>query len=440
MNRREYLQCLPLLALAAAQSRTAYSQSGVNAPMSRSTRTETGELKRSCQSAPGSIRLPYRRLHRGQSGRPACFFLGGGPGVSNLGFTPPESWLDHFDVIQLEYRGVGQSSLKLDAPCFGQALRQPLARLDLPGSGAMRELLAEGFQDLRQQGLIFEEFGLAAMADDIEALRQQLALGPILLVSHSFGTRVAQMMQTRYRRAVQGSLLLSANIPGGLIWFPDDTQSVWRRWCQSDEARASGLAEPIARLLETGWERPDGWQPNDSRALVLAFFLSFNRSSRQRALSSILNASRGSSPVWWLMGQSYPLFTRYSFNWADFFLKGYLIDGDMHALRQCNAQGSKALFQSPSAMLYTGLSEFLGEFAEREPQPPIDYQNTLLVTGEFDPSTPIERWPDTLSAQQRIVLPGAGHAEALGAAARLGPQWLARLLHAPQPKSHATPT
>lgn len=161
---------------------------------------ERGVLTRPCQSKPGQITLPYRRYYRSGNNRLTVFFLGGGPGVSHLSFKPPQVWLDLVDVIVLEYRGVGQSSLVLSSPYFTRALRKPITALNLKGSTKLGESVAQGFKHLQQQGIAFEDFGLNPMADDVEALRQQLGLGKIILIAHSFGTRVAQVIQTRQTR------------------------------------------------------------------------------------------------------------------------------------------------------------------------------------------------------------------------------------------------
>lgn len=429
MTRREWL--LALLATAMIAPRHAY-------PANARTREDRGELLRPCQTRPGRLHLPYRHFHRGVPGRPTAVFLGGGPGVSNLDFTPPDAWLDVVDVLVPEYRGVGQSQPVLHTDHFTRALNRPMSRLDLDGARIMQADLARGFEDLLEQGVVLAEFGPAALADDIEALRRHLHLPPLLLVAHSFGTRIAQAVQTRHPAAVRGSLLLSNNTPGGLFWYPQDTQSVWRRWCSSVEARDSGLARPIGELLERGWDRQGQWQTNDSRALMLCFFMSFNTGTRLKALKTLLAAQRGSSALWWAMGKSFPLFTRFSFNWADFFVKGHVTDADPDALARCDREGAHALFQSPSAVLFSGTAAFHALGGRRDVLTPPDYRNTLLVTGEFDPSTPIERWPRHVPARQQIILPGAGHVEALSAALNHGHVWLQALLDAPQPQVPAS--
>ncbi|MCR2051717.1 hypothetical protein NSA19_02380 [Actinomyces bowdenii] len=126
----------------------------------------------------GTIRLPYKRFMAGGPARPTGVFLGGGPGVSNLDFTPPREWLELMDVVVLEYRGVGRSSPVLDSPFFARAMCEPITSLSLSGASRLSPLIARGFADLRAQGVAFEDFGLGAMADDIEAMRLDLGWGP----------------------------------------------------------------------------------------------------------------------------------------------------------------------------------------------------------------------------------------------------------------------
>ena len=367
---------------------------------------ESDFIERPCQSAPGTIRLPYRRYRGTGTARGTCFFLGGGPGMSNLGFRPPEAWLDLMDVVVLEYRGVGKSAPVLRSPHFTKAVLKPVKRLSLAGSAAVADDLARGFADLRSQGVAFDDFGLTSMADDLEAL------------------------QTRHRASVQGSLLLGSNTAPGLIWFPDEIQAVWRRWLGTQEAENTIGAEVAARLLD-GWSRRGRWSASDSRALVTAFFMAFGQSARQRVLRTMLAAQRGPSAAWWLMARLYSPVMRMTFSWPAFFVTGYVVDGDPAAVARADAQGGMAMFQSPSSLLFSGLDGFFEAGGRREEVTAIDYANTLLVSGEFDTSTPIERWPAEVPERHKVVLPGAGHTDSLAAARDTGASWLRHLMELP---------
>lgn len=403
---------------------------------------ETGEILRPCRAGggmSGTIRLPYKRFMAGGPARPTGVFLGGGPGVSNLDFTPPREWLELMDVVVLEYRGVGRSSPVLDSPFFARAMCEPITSLSLSGASRLSPLIARGFADLRAQGVVFEDFGLGAMADDIEAMRLDLGLGPVLLIAHSFGTRVAQAMQTRHRDGVRASLLLGNNSPDeGLIWMPGAIQAVWERWARSSEAASTALGPQVSRRLLHGWDRGGRWTPADSQALIAAFFMAFSNPGRLRAIRMMLRAQAGPSPSWRLMSQFFRHGAIRMFNWADFFVKGYVIDAEPQAVAQCDAQGPGAMFASPSSVLFSALEGFHEAGGRREAREDAagaagtDYARTLLVTGEFDPTTPIERWPVQVPPSHRVVLPGAGHAESLAAARQRGHRWIRGLLASPE--------
>lgn len=89
------------------------------------------------------------------------------------------------------------------------------------------------------------------------------------------------------------------------------------------------------------------------------------------------------------------------------------------------------MFQSPSSLLFSGLDGFFEAGGRREEVAAIDYANTLLVSGEFDTSTPIERWPAEVPERHKVVLPGVGHTDSLAAARDTGASWLRHLMELP---------
>ena len=120
-----------------------------------------------------------------------------------------------------------------------------------------------------------------------------------------------------------------------------------------------------------------------------------------------------------------------TFSWPAFFVTGYVVDGDPAAVARADAQGGMAMFQSPSSLLFSGLDGFFEAGGRREEVTAIDYANTLLVSGEFDTSTPIERWPAEVPERHKVVLPGAGHTDSLAAARDTGASWLRHLMELP---------
>lgn len=389
------------------------------------------------RTPPGSIDLPYRHYRRGPGPRPTVFFLGGGPGLGNLKFVPPESWLRQFDVVVPEYRGVGESSIVLHSEHFARALRQPLAGLSLRHAEGMQPAFHAAFADLQRQRIHFAEFSVSEMADDLERLRRQLGLDQIHLVGHSFGTRVALHYQTRYRERAAGSVLFSMNTPGGFLWYPADTQSVWRRYRDRLARTRPALHAALDGLLRAPSPRPGHYGPfriDDAQALLVAFFLSFNASTRDRALRAMASAADGHAGWWYLFSLAYGQVIRHGFNWADFFIKAYTSDCDPAAVELVDRQGRDALFESPSAVLFSATRAFEAAggrcVADRfEP----DYRHTLAVVGEFDPSTPIERRPAALPADRFVVVENAGHADVLYADPGAAAAWLTGFFLPPGP-------
>lgn len=399
-----------------ADDQRAAQRDPAGAPAAQALETVRGSLiVGPLASRPGRIELPYVHYRRPGAARPTVFFLGGGPGISNLKFVPHAEWLRDFDVVVLEYRGVGRSSIQLGSGHFARGLRKLRGRLDSADAAIMKADFAAGFADLRRQGIVFDEFSVEALADDLELLRRALDLPSVYLVGHSFGTRVALSYQTRYRASVAASLLFAMNTPGGFIWQPSQTQAVLQRYqaylARSDPARAAGLA----RLLAAPQPRPKHYGPfslNDAKALFVTFFLSFNTWTRDHAYQALIRANEGAGGQWLLMEQSYDWFIRFGFNWADFFLKAYTADCDREAIRRADAQGAGASFQSPSSVLFAGMDGY--EAAGGRCQPAAwtpDLRHTLAINGEFDTTTPLERRPAGMGNDQYIVIAGGGHAD-----------------------------
>lgn len=368
------------------------------------------------RTPPGRMALPYVRYASGKP-RPALFFLGGGPGLSNLGYRPPEALVRDFDVVVLEYRGVGRCSYRLRSRHFAKALRKLTGDLSLPGPEALRAGYRRAFEDLAAQGVAFDEFDVFALAGDLEGLRQSLGYARVHLLAHSFGTRVALAYQTRHRDQVAGSVCFALNMPGGFIWRPSLVQGVWRRYQQAVAQRDPALGAELKGLLEGDRDLPGRWGPfpiNQAKARFTCFVLSFNPGTQARVFGGLLAARTGRGFQWFMADQACDWFVRFGFNWADFFLKAYTSDAHGPWIQAADAEGPGTLFQSPSSVLFSGHEAFAAAggrpLADRWTP---DLQRTLAVAGEFDPSTPLETLPAELPLRYRVVLPNRGHADPL---------------------------
>jgi proline iminopeptidase len=109
--------------------------------------------------------------------KPVMFVLHGGPGCDHTYFRP---WLhplaEQAQLVFIDHRGNGRSS-RADETTYT----------------------------------------IEQMADDVEALRTYLGLGPVLLLGQSFGGMVAQVFATRYPESVT-KLLLANTAPSQQFW------------------------------------------------------------------------------------------------------------------------------------------------------------------------------------------------------------------------------
>lgn len=109
--------------------------------------------------------------------KPTLVLLHGGPGCDHSYFKP---WLlpltDQVQLLLVDHRGNGRS----------------------------------GRVDERT-------YTIEQMADDLEALRHHLGLGPIMVLGHSFGGMVAQVYALRHPRSVS-KLILSNTAPSADFW------------------------------------------------------------------------------------------------------------------------------------------------------------------------------------------------------------------------------
>jgi proline iminopeptidase len=145
--------------------------------------------------------------------KPTLFVLHGGPGADYTSFRP---WLDPLagdvQLVFLDHRGNGRSS---------------------------RAAL--------------QTYSIEQMADDVEALRHYLGLGPIAVLGHSFGGMVAQVLALRHPRSLS-HLILSGTAPSARFW--DEAQAEAARIATGEQQ------EVLSSLFEgriTSQEEWDSW-------------------------------------------------------------------------------------------------------------------------------------------------------------------------------------
>ena len=135
------------------------------------------------------IALPVTRIRAtGNNPTEPAFWLAGGPGASNMKFSPPEELLESHDIIMVGYRGV-DGTVVLECPEVTQAIKdanpdflnqESLANIGDAWAGCSARLEAEGID--------LDGYTMVETIEDNEAARVALGYEHINLLGGSYGT------------------------------------------------------------------------------------------------------------------------------------------------------------------------------------------------------------------------------------------------------------
>lgn len=141
--------------------------------------------------------------------------LQGGPGPGIRGFI--DQWLDEEDrartgAVLLDYRGLGDSTPRLDCPEKFDALRANVEAADpyVVEIGRVADGLAQCRARADAAGIDLTHYDTAANADDIEAVRVALGVERWNVVGVSYGTTVALELLRRHPETVRSAIIDSA--------------------------------------------------------------------------------------------------------------------------------------------------------------------------------------------------------------------------------------
>jgi pimeloyl-ACP methyl ester carboxylesterase len=151
----------------------------------------------------GTIDIYFAFVPRPDAGQPTAgtvLGLAGGPGPASL-LSGPGAWVDwarsggNYDLLLTDYRGTGRSGA---LHCSTQDEGFPTE------IQAARSAIAACGEELGDQAPYFDT---VATADDLEAVRTALGLGPLDLLGISHGSYVAQVFAARYPDSVRSVTL-----------------------------------------------------------------------------------------------------------------------------------------------------------------------------------------------------------------------------------------
>ena len=224
------------------------------------------------------IALPVIRIPA-SGGEPAepIFWLGGGPGSSNLSYRRVEWFHEHHDIVLVGYRGI-DGSVYLGCPEIGEAMASGLPMMSRESMKMQGDAAAACAERLTAEGIDLDGYTVLEVVDDIESARRALGYGRINLESGSYGTRLAQIYTWRYPGNAHRNAMVAVNPPGRFWWdgaILEDQIQRYSNLCAEDEycsSRTSDLAASIQRALDN---MPRRWLvfPIDRDAVLFATFM-----------------------------------------------------------------------------------------------------------------------------------------------------------------------
>lgn len=369
------------------------------------------------------LALPVKRIHADSDPpREPIFYLGGGPGMSNMGFNPADELLAKHDVVLVGYRGVDGSSV-LDCPEYSKATlgdgRDVFSDKSL---AIMTEAVKACSARMNAEGVDLSGYTIQQVVEDLETARVALGYEKINLSSESYGTRVAQVYATLHPESLNRSAMIGVNPPGRFVWEPAmvDAQIEYysQLWAKDETARArtADLAETMRNVSR---DMPKRWLffPIDAgKVKTMAFMMFFNRNTSAMVFDAYVAAEHGDASGLALMSMAYDLFVPKSFVWGDFFAKGGSADLNPNRDYTATLRAPESIIGSPVAFaIWAPLSQAWpqGKMSyELSKVHPSDVE-TLLVSGSIDFSTPAEYATNellpSLKNGKQVILSEMGH-------------------------------
>ena len=374
------------------------------------------------------IALPVKRIPSSNAA-PAepVFFLAGGPGASNLGYSRVAWFHEHHDIVLVGYRGV-DGTVFLGCPEVEAAMGSGWPLMSREGMAAQSDAYGACARRLTAEGVDLDGYTVLEVVDDIEAAREALGYARVNLESGSYGTRLAQIYTWRYPERVHRNAMVAVNPPGRFWWDGAILDSQIRRYaalCTDDEycsSRTSDLAASIQTALDN---MPDRWLfffPVNRDAVLLATFMAlYTTGGAASAFDTWLAAAEGDYSGMALISAAWGVLIPAGFAWGDAAAKAGSADYDFDPSVDYVAEvtpGPYLLGSPGSTMGWASAASWpVNKIPDeyRAPQP--SSVPTLMLSGTLDVSTPAENARDQLvpllENGEQVVLPNFAHTDDL---------------------------
>ena len=373
---------------------------------------------------PGSRLIALPVVHIPASGtNPAepVFWLMGGPGQSNLSWTPPDWLLEKHDVVLVGYRGV-DSTVRLVCPELGSLMKTHIGK-DFFSQQASEEYTAavkKCAATYQEEGVDLSGYTIPGVIADMEAARKALGYERINLFSESYGTRVAQIYAYLHPDRLHRLVLIAVNTPGHFLYNPAVLDKMIRHLselCAQDVSCSSRTGNFAQTMYAVNHNMPKHWllfniDPDTIRFGTQTFF--FSNPSMAMIFDIYLAAANG-DPSGLAMANlmARMMFPADKMIFGDTFSKGGSADLEKYGGIESISLGNSIMGAPWSEMIWPIESEWPIQLIPQELR---ELQESdvemLLVNGTIDFSTPptaLDEARPYYHKAQMVLLPEFSH-------------------------------
>jgi len=382
------------------------------------------------------IALPVVRIPAtGRNPAEPVFHLEGGPGGSNLVWSPPDWLLKNHDVVMVGYRGV-EGTVVLACPEANRVVKAHMGK-DLFSEQARAEYVAAAKQCAathQAAGVDLSGYTIPGVAEDMDAARKALGYDRINLFSESYGTRVAQIYAYLHPDGLHRLVLIGVNTPGHFIWQPavfDNLIGHLSELCAQDATCSSRTGDFAQTMHAVNRNMPEHWlfftiDPDTVRQGTHMMF--FSNPTMPLIFDAYLAAGEG-DPSGLAMLNLIASIVPFNPILGDQFSKGGTTDLEKYHGVESVSLGDSIMGAPLSEMVWPMASEWpielipeaLREIQESEVE-------MLLINGTVDFSTPptaLDEARPYFHKAQMVLLPEFSH---VGDVSKLQPEAFERLI------------
>ena len=282
------------------------------------------------------INIPVIRIHaRTKNSNEPIFGLAGGPGQTNMKWSPIDSLLYDHDFVMVGYRGVDGSSV-LDIPEVTEAFESGEGN-DILSEESLKRIAQAwktGTDRLISEGVDLNGYTIPETVYDMETARRIMKYNRINLMSESYGTRVAYIYSLMYPEKIHRSVMIGVNTPGHFIWNPritDEQINYYSQLWAKDSVMSQKCPDLAATMKKVLNNMPSKWllfSINPGKVKVTAFCMLFHRHTAALVFDAFVAAEQGDYSGLAMMSFLFNYTLPSMFIWGDFACKAISADLD----------------------------------------------------------------------------------------------------------------